>query len=352
MISNPMMNPYRFNSRSASRYVALGSALAGTGMRVGKWYKRRYGQQSADQLANTIYRGYKKRARVAKKVNKKIRKSMPLNKLKSQVRELQKQSKSDQGELIYRARDNLRVTAAVNSQAAGDVLGYSAVTLESVLANCKFFNPSVPGTLTTADLSSGTFQRDIHFKRAMSKIIVRNNYQVPARVRLYGCVAKEDTGITPRTTWVNGLADIGSAVYTDAMTYPSDSRQFTDIYKVAVSLRKTLEPGQECELSYSSKEFDYDPSLYDSHNLAYLSEYGCHGWIIIVEGVMGHDTAADEQGALQAAVDVAIYRNFKVLYPAGANLRLLATSDGFSTFTNGGVVSSKPVSDNIGYSVA
>lgn len=360
-----IVNPYRHPSRlvRAGAYTAGGLAALSSASRVmggyapsasdvNRAYKTAKKKWNARKAAKTVNKATKRTRKLRMELYKIKKRDRPVAKLAKQLKNLQIQSKSDQGELIARIRDNSRSLCGVNAQSAADILGYSTATLESILSQCKFFNPSVPGTLTTADISSGTFQRDIHFATAYTRLRVRNNYQVPARVSIYCCLVKDDTSISPRTAWANGLADIGSVTYTDPMTFPSDSQQLSDLYKIESSVKKVLIPGQEMSLSYSAPKFIYDPSLVDSHNLTYLKQYKCHGYIVVVEGVMGHDTTADEQGNLAAGVDIEIYRNFKVHYSAGAQIRVLYTSDGLSTFTNGGVVSSKPVCDNIGYSVA
>lgn len=335
--------------RAIKAAAAYGSAYGAYRIGYGNW---RAPKANAKTTAKAIHSTHKNTRKVRRELYKIQKKDKPVVKLAKQLKNLQIQSKSDQGELIVRIRDNSRTTATVNGQAVSDILGWSTTTIESVLANCKFFNPAAPGTLTTADLSTGTYQRDIHFASSYSRLRVRNNYQVPARVSLYCCLVKDDTNLSPRTTWGNGMSDISSLTYNDPMTFPSDSHQFGDMYKIESSSKKVLNPGQELTLSYSAPKFIYDPSLVDNHNLAYLKQYKCHGYLVVVEGVMGHDTTANEQGNLEAAVDIEIYRNFKVHYSAGAQIRLLHTSDGFDTFTNGGVVSSKPVCDNIGYSVS
>lgn len=303
-------------------------------------------------FAKKIYSANKKSRKVRRELYKLNKKDKPIAKLTKQVKNLQIMSKSDQGELIYRSRQESRCLASVNTQGVIELDGWQASTLEGVLANCKFFNPSVPGTLTTADLSSGTYQREIHFNKAYTRMRLRNNYQVPARVSVYCCVVKDDTNITARTAWGNGLTDISSLTYNSPMTYPTDSSQFLDMWKIQSHTKKLLSPGAECIISYNAPKFMYDPSLYDSHNLNYLKAYKCHIYMVVVEGVLGHDTSADERGNIQAGVDVELQRNFIVNYAAGAQIRLLVTSDSFDSFTNGGVITSKPVADNLGYSVS
>lgn len=348
-----IVNPYK-GKFNAYKNRAFGSTLGALAVGAAKSYM--YGQAknvARKALNSAIRRARGKPQKKAKKAPKLKRgKGARMAKLSKQVRNLQVRTKQTQGELIYRSRESGRVTVNVNAQGASDFTGHTITTLEGVLANCKFFNPSVPGTLTTADLSSGTYYQEINFARSTTKLIARNNYQVPCRVSIYCFVVKEDTSISPKTAWNNGLTDISSLTNASPMVYPTDSQQLSDLYYIAVSQKKILNPGQEIELVYSPPGFMYDKSLSDSHNLSYQAKYCNHSWLVNVEGIMGHDTTQAEIGCLQGGVDVGVHRSFRVLYAAGANIKILAVSDSFNSFTNGGVVSSKPVSDNIGYSIA
>lgn len=136
--------------------------------------------------------------------------------------------------------------------------------------------------------------------------------------------------------------------------YLTDSKQLTDLWKVQKKAKALLQPGDELVFVYSTDPFTYDPATADSHNELY--QKGLKGFSIdaLIQGVIGHDTSADEQGLLACGVDYEVELTWKVEYDAGgASLDYIYMgASGYDAFTNGGVISSKPVSDNLGYSVA
>lgn len=288
-------------------------------------------------------------------INKSIRarrvKTFP-KKIKSQIKELKKIAESDMGTLTYRDRAPARLLAGVNAQAASAISASDTTILESVIAQLRYYDPSAPTALVTADGASGSYQKEFFFKRTYSKITLRNNYQTPCHVKVYCCKPKEDTNITPFVAWTNGLTDMSNGLYSDTNVFPTDSPQFTDLYKTIKSESKLLNPGQEMVCSNSMKEFQYDPSLTDSHNLTYQTRNKNFLWMIVVQGVIAHDTTLDEQGLIACGVDIVVDRVFEVRYSAGADIKYVYVTDSLDTFTNGAVYSSRPVSDNIGYSVA
>lgn len=275
-----------------------------------------------------------------------------VKKLAKAVHKLRIATESDQGVLTYRWRQTYRCLASVNSSSHTNVPVSLNGVLETILAQLRYYNPSVPGTLTQADGASGTFMKDFTFDKIYTSLICRNNYQVPAKVRVYLCKVKDDTSIEPTSAFSNGLADIGNPSSTSPLVYLTDSPQFTDLWKIENSEIAQLQPGEEMKMTYSIPTFQYDPSLVDSHNQAYQTRY--HGCVIVVrvEGVLGHDTSVDQQGSLAAGVDIQLDRTFVVKYSAGADIEYLVVNDESDTFTNGGVTSQKPIPDNIAYSVS
>lgn len=272
--------------------------------------------------------------------------------MKSQIRELRRLAEADMGELIYRFRNTFTVRSSVNSIDQGEYFSHTSDTLETILGQLRYYNPSAPTSLVTADGSAGSYQKDFLFTSIYHKIHLRNNYQVPADVTVYKVRLKGDTSIAPLTAFSNGLADIGNPGSSSPLVYLTDSEQFKELYSIESSKSFRLSPGATRTMSQSLKNLLYDPSARDSHTVTYQRAHRNMFFIVRVEGVVGHDSSIAEYGVLQAGVDILIDRTFKVKYPAGADIKWIVVNDSSDTFTNGGVVSSKPVSDNLGYSVA
>lgn len=231
----------------------------------------------------------------------------------------------------------------------------SVSNLEAWIANLRYYNPSNPTVLTTASGASGTFHREIHFSNIYSKLELRNNYQVPCRVKVYLCRPKSDTNIVPMTYYTNGIADQVISAGADQQTaglYLTDINTFNQQYSVVCKKDVILDAGAMCFATHNTGRFKYDPSLTDSHTSGYQTKYKACLWIIRVEGILGHDSAsAQDFNTLLGSVDYQFIHIAKIEYDAGVGLNDIYIQDNRNSFTSGsGLVSSKPVADNIGYS--
>lgn len=282
----------------------------------------------------------------------KVPKKGKVKKLEAAVKNLRIATEADQGCLTYRWRQVGRMLCNVNSSYFGAITGHNTAALETVLAQLRYYNPSSPATLVTADGTTGTFMKDFTFDKTYIKFLARNNYQSPVKVKLYVCTVKDDTSIDPVVAYGNGLADIGAPSSTSTLVYLTDSPQFNDLWKIHSSESATLQPGEEMKITYSPDKFQYDPSLVDSHTQSFQTRYKGCCIVVRIEGVIGHDTTLDQQGSLQGGIDWQMDRTYVVKYSAGADIEYLVVNDQSSTFTNGGVASQKPIPDNVAYSVA
>lgn len=300
--------------------------------------------------AGTLRRGYPKRKKYPKKMPMYRGTSKPL---RQQIKEIKKELKSDQATHMRRERVVGRAATAVNQVSNDNVVGSSTSQLETAMANLRYYDPATPGTLVTANASTGTYTRQIHFMELYTSLQVRNNYQVPCVVKLYCFVPKYDTSTTPGTFFSDGITDqVISGASTSPMLFPTDINSVNDNYTAHKVVSKYLEPGKSAYISYKHKAFDYDPANVDTHGLTYQRKYGSHLYYIRVVGVHGHDTAVTTEFApTTAGVDYVLDRKMVISYDAGVNLNDISYSDASSSsFTNGGVVSNRPVSDNQSYS--
>lgn len=280
------------------------------------------------------------------------RKAMPKTvSLQKQINSLKKTQKNNQGMLTYRWRTTGRILAAVNQQTFSSLVATSVTSLETVLSQLRYYDPAAPGSLVTADGTTGSYQKDFLFTLQSVIGLVRNNYQSPAKVTIYVFQVKDDTSINPPSAFANGLADVSNATETSPLVYVSDSDQLSDLWKIVKTYKCILQPGEEYEVSYSTPKFRYDPSLTDSHPDSYQRRYKAYAIVARVEGVVGHDSSVDEQGMLAAGIDWVVKRTWKVSYDAGGDIDFVYVNDTSDSFTNGGLVSQKPIPDNLGYSV-
>lgn len=301
------------------------------------------------EYARKVIKGNKGKAPVPPPSRMKVKKGR-IKDLEKKVKDISALLENDRATHTHRYRAVARVLSSVNSVTQTAFSTGSITSLETAMANLRFFDPGT-NALVTADPSTGTYQRDI-LCNVNTKMTLRNNYQTPADVRLYFCRPKADTSISPTSAFTNGLTDQGNPSSSSPVMYLTDSQQFKELWSIEASKKVILEPGEMCSLSYYIKDFEYDFASSDAHSLAHQRRYNGYSWVIRIVGVLGHDTTLDEQGFLQCGVDAVQDVTYVFKYDAGKDLNDYSISDNSSTFTNGGVVSSKPVSDNIGYSVA
>lgn len=279
---------------------------------------------------------------------------MKRNTLKRELMNLKKTVKSDQATHTHRSRNVTSVGGGVNQVSVQTVGAFRTTDIEAAVANLRYYNPATPGTLTTADGSSGTYSRELHFDYVYEKLTLRNNYQTPCKVKVWMCTPKSDTNYSPTDMFSNGVTDqtISIAV-TSPLIYPSDIDYVTDNWKLKHVKSVLIQPGTEIDVSTSFPSFNYDPGQVDYHNLSYQSKYKAHTWLVRVEGALGHDTVATEYSTLSGRVDCLADRKVKITYDAGCNLNDYSeTNNADTTFTTAGVVSNKAVADNQGYSKA
>lgn len=299
---------------------------------------------------------YAKRSTMSRSGNKGPYKRPTLRRkkgLKNQVKELKRLAESDMGTHIDRVRETDRtLVASVNQKQFAQANLINCSKIETALSNLKYYDPTAPTTLVTASAASGSFQKEFLVETAHCKFHFRNNYQIPARVCVYICRPKSDTSIGPFSAFTSGLTDVGGPSATSPLVYPTDSEQFNDLWTSVKTKKVLLQPGSEFSMTHSAKSFQYDPSYFDSHNLEFIKKYGACAILISVEGVIGHDTTADEQGTLLAGIDWYTDCTYKIKYAAGADIKQVVVTNNSDSFTNGPVISNKPVSDNQNYSVA
>lgn len=304
-----------------------------------KSVRKRYRQSSQSRAISAM--GGKRRT-VARKVKG----------VNNRLKELKRVTDSDTGTHTQRSRQTWNVLAAVNQQGFISISTISDATLEAVLAQLRYYNPSTPTSLVQADGAAGSFQKDFYFTKAYSKITVRNNYRVPCMVNVYSCGVKADTDLTPGSAWVAGLANIGSPAQTNPLVKFTDPPIVNDLWRILKNKKRRLEPGQSFVMSHAPPPFNFSPSTSDSHNLDFQRSFRGHSWHLHVQGVIAHDITDDEQGIEQAGIDLVIDTTFVVKYPAGANIVYLHVDDQSATFTNDAVVSNRPVASNQTYSQA
>lgn len=304
-----------------------------------------------------------KRAGVKRRVGKKkvcklVRKGTKRPTMKtitSQIRDLRVKAGKGQGKHTYKQSSSSQMTSA-QGYCYHSVLGVNTLSFyESATDNLRFFNPSVPATLTTADPTAGTFSHDVHFDSIHSKIDVVNNYQVPVDMKIYLCKVKGQTGSTPIAIYDASDSVLGGVTESTAsLLYLTEVETVLQNWDVKCVSSKRLNAGQTASASYTVKDVKYDPSHADNISDAYQKTFKSFVWVVRIQGILGHDAVnyTTEIGLLNASVDIQLVNIAKITYDAGIELNDIFISEGRDTFTNVGTVGTKPVADMIGWASA
>lgn len=129
-------------------------------------------------------------------------------------------------------------------------------------------------------------------------------------------------------------------------------KMFNDLWTIRKHKTRFVDAGKSIKLTYAAPGFTYNPATADTHNLAYQKKFGGFQFMVRIEGITAHDTSDGSITNNRASADGIYERTLRCTYDAGVSLDDVSVNDTSSTaFANGAVVSSKPVSDNISYSV-
>ena len=120
-------------------------------------------------------------------------------------------------------------------------------------------------------------------------VIFRNQALVPVWVEVMCCVPKVPTSDTPKTSFEDGLADVGAPSATHALIRASDSDMFKKAWSVVRTKKVTLLPGKSLSCSYS-KTFSYDVAWHQEHTELYDTKIGGHSYFVMIKGPPPHHT--------------------------------------------------------------
>lgn len=194
--------------------------------------------------------------------------------------------------------------------------------IETAMDSFRFFNPSAPATLITADYSSGTYMKDVKIKNIRSKLVFRLTNNTPAYLRVYLCKPKNDTALTPLSEYTAALADqvvTAGVDETDALLYITDMEKVRENWEIDCVIDKLLVNGQTEIATHNTGEFTYDPSATDGVVQAYQKRNKSFAWLIRVEGPLGHDTAAPNARTLLnvEGMDYQHFTKYEFQYDSG-----------------------------------
>lgn len=272
--------------------------------------------------------------------------------IKKAIKELRYSENASLGQMTYRDLVVGRILSFNNKQKVSNQAGSTTTSMESTLAFLKFFDPNNGETLLTADGGAGTYQREYRFKSVTSNILLRNNYQSDAKLKVYLCKPKIDSSTSPGAAWTNGIVDNGNVTDKDDLNqFASDYDVFRDIWSAKLLGKFTLSPGQSTSVSHTEKDIIFDPATIDGISETYQKAMKSFTFLVVLEGTLSHDTISDQQGIAAAGVDYIKKTTYVVSYDAGANISYVHLASSLDTPSNVFVQSHQPIPQNISYKV-
>lgn len=244
------------------------------------------------------------------------------------LRTLQRRANQGIATFIQKNRATSIAVCSINSVQYTDHTVSNIAQIEAAIDALPHYDITDPGTYIDVNYTTGGQSKDIEFASTVSCFVIKNNYQVPVKARLYLCIPRIETSIAPSTSVTNGLLDVSNALpNTTPMLSPMDSDQFKSLYRTKWTKKCILPPGGSKAFSHRHGAFHYDPSYTDTNALTNQPRNGCHIYLLRVEGVMGHQTASAVVGTAQAGVDCTLYRKYTIKYDAGATFKYIEVND-------------------------
>lgn len=339
------------NQLSVRKKSLLAKAVAG--LTIGK-----VGQllQSNNTTSSALYDSSRTSRSYSRKKNKKRKRdptptrrptTMPKlksgKKLKRAVRTLEKKGETlsltnNIATHTHRRRYVGQLISANNAMVQQAYVTNDTDTYELALAELRYYDPSTPGTLITADGASGTYSRDYFFTSVTMSLIATNNFTAPVKIRVYCLRPKQKTNKLPTTAYSEGLADqAGFGASPPSVTSPlmhvTDIDLFNKNWAIENSVSRTLTAGQSITLSCHEQKIKYNPAIIDSHAQIFRPDLKNRTFLVRIEGgILAHGSSPTTTvGRTQSGVDIEVDQKYVIRYDAGVELNDFTTSDGSGT---------------------
>lgn len=287
---------------------------------------------SSRRFRDFVKSGYRKKERMRKKYARKAKRkrnarassSRPSSKRvatrvsrnASRISKLQKAVAGMDSVLKVRSVDSTRISAGTEQSYQGEVM-LTKSGIETAMANGRFYNPSVPGTLITADLSTGTYSRIIKC-RGHQRMRVANNTTVGYYCDIYVFECKDDSDTLAGAAWDAGLTDVGGLSSSSSMSFIEDSALLKSLWRKKLKKTYYVAPGEEVSCSWTSPYFLYNPANKDVDTDAYQRSFHTFEMLAVLRGKICHSAATTTNVKIgDQAADVSIYREYEFRYDSG-----------------------------------
>lgn len=273
------------------------------------------------------FRSRRKKRRRTRSPKKSLTKKVAI--LTKKVKDVKAIAESGIGYVTYRERYTWQSTTPtdINLVFYNSYNLCSGAALERFLKKLYYYDIDLESSLVTANGNSGLYQRVFNMKTSFNWT-VRNNYIVPVKVRLYLCLPKVITNLSPFTSISNSFTtqqDTGDGLINSPLMFPSDCIEFGETWNIKRSWIKQLMPGAELHGSYVHPPFNYDPSFDDAFDKDFYPMYCGASLLSRVEGVVQH--SGDFTASGLGKIDVQTNATCHITYDAGVSLHKLVVND-------------------------
>lgn len=275
-----------------------------------------------------------KRATKRKRRNKrKVTLPRKVRALSKRVAQLTKDVDNLDGEFTYRTISYGTQPIDASSGANLAVSHNSQGVIEVPLSLLKYYDIKIPATGLLADFDAGSYYKDIQIMNSKTTLMIRTNYLVPVVYKAYVFRVKADTSLEPKAIMTSNVGDFSNVDEFSPLVSPFDFELLQQLYHIKQVGSGLLEPGKEKKIVISNrKTFDYSPAAADSHGLGQQILYGSGSLMFRLWGPVGHDVLdTGLQGRIESCVDFELFREIKIKYNAGANIKSMTGVDASNT---------------------
>ncbi len=293
--------------------------------------RKRTRKQSYAKRRTPANRKFKKRGRPYRKRRK------GTSGVARRLLRLEKMANSSLSTYVNRSRiaGQDTIPSAEGNCSYSGIVSNSVTILNINIQAVPYFDPSTPATKITVNLSAPAYRNAIFIKKIKSSINMRNNYRLDVKYTLYSVSPKGDTSTGPITAINDGLADVTGTASPeqDPQFWPTDSKVFTELYKINNKWTGILKPGGELTAYWNtSRSFKYRPAVVAEQADTYQKRYQSQIWILRISGTLVHDNGTvDLTTTGRCGIDYITNTEYTIQYPGGSDLYQIDSAETLAT---------------------
>lgn len=288
---------------SAKRLFAESVGLPDAKENLRKKRKMNVRTSRTNRKFKRVGRNYRRRRNLRKKRTTRVRRVSRRQRYRKKAMSLALRVKG-QPTNEHRALGTGAITASINSCSYGVAALLTGTFMDEMATNTQVLDVSAGNLVpTTVDLTATgiTGQRhQIYFTEAATFLNLRNNSTADAKVVFYEISSIKNNTDGPGTNMYSGWNDkygtsYANLVDVDLMTYPHDSTNFKQYFKILNKKTVKLRSGDEFTYGMKARPYLYDIEAHkEDPNLVGLR--GATKYIVWrVEGSLEHDTSSTGQ---------------------------------------------------------